>query len=113
MFEHFSSGYYLGRLYVEPAGGETPAMCRTQYRRVNEHLYAEGTGVESLDRPLVMKVGTTHLTVTGEEGMPADTLAVPEQVLESAGIENPPELSEVFLAKADRARQLLALDQSA
>jgi len=113
MFEHFSSGYYLGRLYVEPAREETPSICRTQHRRVSEHLYADGTAVEAPDRPLVMKVGTTHLTVTGDEGTPADTLAVPEPVLESAGIENPPELSEVFLAKADRARQLLALDRSA
>ena len=109
MFEQFSRGYYLGRLYVEPSSDETATMCQQQHECVNEQLYAEGTGIERLDRPLVMKVGTTHLTVHGEEGVPADTLSIPETLLDDATVRTLPTLQEVLLAKADRASQLLDL----
>jgi len=109
MFERFSSGYYLGRLYVEPTGGDRAAMSKAQHEALNEQLYAEGTGLERLDRPLVMKLGTRHLPVHGASEVPADTLSVPEPVLEETSVENPPTLSEVFLAKADRAAELLSL----
>jgi hypothetical protein len=108
MFEEFSSGYYLGRLYVEPSGGEAASMCRGQHERVNRQLYATEAGLERLDRPLVMKLGTTHFPVHGDESVPADTLAVPEPLLEET-VRNPPSLREVLLAKADRASQLLGL----
>ncbi|WP_336003337.1 DUF5802 family protein [Halorientalis halophila] len=109
MFERFSSGYYLGRLYVTPGESDTAAISREQHERVNEQLYATGEGVERLDRPLVMKVDERHFPVTGAEGVPEDTLAVPRSVLEDTRIDNPPALTEVLLAKADRAQQLLAL----
>jgi len=109
MFERFSRGYYLGRLYVEPRADGSPAMCREQHERVNQQLYTSGDGVERTDQPLVMKVGTQHLAVEGDETVPADTLAVPEDVLTAADVRNPPALQEVLLAKADRARQLLSL----
>ena len=109
MFERFSRGYYLGRLYIEPSDSEAATMSQRQHEQVNEQLYASGEGVERLDRPLVMKVGGTHLPVHGAPDVPADTLAVPESLLEEAGVKNPPTLSEVLLAKADRAKQLLDL----
>jgi len=109
MFEQFSRGYYLGRLYVEPSDEETAAMCRRQHEQINEQLYAEGTGVEHLDRPLVMKLGRRHLPVHGREGVPTDTLSVPETLLDGRTVRNPPTLTEVLLAKADRAGQLLYL----
>jgi hypothetical protein len=109
MFEQFSRGYYLGRLYVEPSRDEMATMCRQQHERVNEQLYADGEGVERLDRPLVMKLGSTHITVHGEDGIPADTLSVPEEVLDETTVRNPPTLREVLLAKADWASQLLEL----
>lgn len=108
MFEEFSRSYYLGRLYVEPSVDDAAKMCRAQHERVNEQLYADGQGVERLDRPLVMKLGTNHFPVHGDEDVPADTLAVPESLLEES-VRNPPTLREVFLAKADRASQLLEL----
>jgi len=111
MFEQFSRGYYLGRLYVEPSSDETATMCQRQHERVNEQLYADGTGVERLDKPLVMKVGSTHLTVHGEEGVPADTLSIPEAMLKESAVRNPPTLQEVLLAKEDRATQLLELTE--
>lgn len=107
MFEQFSKGYYLGRLYVEPSSREHATMCREQHELVNEQLYADGGGIERLDRPLVMKLGTRHLAVHGDEEVPADTLSVPEAVLADTDVHNPPTLQEVFLAKADRASQLL------
>jgi hypothetical protein len=108
MFERFSAGYYLGRLYVEPREGD-PAMCRTQHEQVNEQLYADGEGVERLDRPLVMKVDESHLAVTGDETVPENTLTVPPAILSETRVRNPPALKEVLLAKADRAAQLLDL----
>jgi hypothetical protein len=107
MFEQFSNGYYLGRLYIEPSDRDHATMCREQHERVNEQLYAESRSIEYLDRPLVMKLGTRHLAVHGSEDTPADTLSVPESVLEETTVRNPPSLQEVFLAKADRADQLL------
>jgi hypothetical protein len=107
MFEQFSHGYYLGRLYVEPSPDERATMCRDQHERVNEQLYTDGEGVERLDRPLVIKLGSTHIAVHGEDGLPADTLSVPESLLPEAGVRNPPTLEAVLLAKEDRAEQLL------
>lgn len=101
MFEQFSSGYYLGRLYVEPYGGDRPVIHRQHHERVNEQLY------ESSEGPLVMKIGSTHVAVHGADDIPERTIALPENALSATGIENPPTLKEVLLAKSDRARQLL------
>lgn len=107
MFEEFSGGYYLGRLYVEPYEGDLPAMHSDQHERANEQVYATGEGVERTDAPLVMKLADCHFPVGGAGDVPADTLALPEPVIEEAGVDDPPALREVFLAKADRAAQLL------
>ncbi|WP_225335061.1 DUF5802 family protein [Halomicrobium urmianum] len=113
MFERFSGGYYVGRLYVEPRDAETAAMCREQHERVNRELYATGEGIERTDLPLVMKLEERHFPVRGDEEVPADTLAVPESFLDDARVRNPPTLKEVLLAKADRAQQLLSLTSGA
>jgi len=107
MFERFSSGYYLGRLYVEPHDGDEAAIARARHEQVNKQLYAEDEGIERTDLPLVMKLETTHFAVSGDERVPEDTLAVPRSLIEETRIRNPPTLRKVFLAKADRARQLL------
>ena len=112
MFERFSSGYYLGRLYVRPRGddGERAAIARAHHEQVNEQLYTDGSeGITRTDRPLVMKLENTHLAVHGDEGVPERTLALPPELVAEAGIDNPPALREVFLAKAERARQLLSV----
>jgi len=101
MFEQFSSGYYVGRLYVEPYDGDRAVINREHHERVTEQLYA------SDDEPLVMKIGSTHLAVHGADDVPGRTVALPETTISATGTDNPPTLREVFLAKADRARQLL------
>jgi len=106
MFEAFSSGYYLGRLYVEPTGGDRAAINSRHHERVNEQLYAHDEGISRTDLPLVMKVGPAHLPVHGEDDVPERTLAVPEAVLDNADVENPPSLEEVLLAKGDHAARL-------
>jgi len=113
MFEQFSRGYYMGRLYVEPSGDERTTMCKRQHEQLNEQLYATDEGVERLDMPLVMKLGSRHLSVHGEEGVPADTLSVPEKLLEETAVRNAPTLREVLLAKGDRASQLLSFTDGA
>lgn len=107
MFEEFSTGYYFGRLYVEPTTGDRAVMHSEQHERVNEQVYASGEGIERLDAPLVMKLDTTHFPVLGDDDVPEDTLQLPEPVLEECDVRRPPTLKEVFLAKKDRAAQLL------
>lgn len=107
MFEPFSDGYYLGRLYVEPGEGEHTVMQTDQHERVNRQLYTSGEGIERLDSPLVMKLDSAHLAVHAADDVPTDTLAVPEQVLADLSVDAPPALEAVLLAKADRAAQLL------
>lgn len=113
MFERFSRGYYLGRLYVEPREGGPPAMCREQHERVNKELYTDGEGIERIDNPLVMKLDTHHLAVHGDDDVPADTLAVPRDLLEETSVRNPPTFHGVLLAKAQRATQLLPFAEGA
>lgn len=107
MFEVFSRSYYLGRLYVTPTDGDRALMHSQQHERVNEQIYTTGEGIEPLDTPLVMKLESQHFPVLGDENVPANTLAVPESMLEETRIRNPPKLHEVFLAKRERAQQLL------
>ena len=109
MFEQFSRGYYMGRMYVEPNADEHTTMCKRQHERLNEQLYATGDGLERLDLPVVMKLGRRHLPVHGEESVPADTLSVPEPLLDDATVRNPPTLHEVLLAKGEYAARLLSL----
>lgn len=107
MFEAFSDGYYLGRLYVEPYGGDRPVMHAGQHEQVNRQMYATGDGVERLDHPLVMKLDDHHFAVHAAEDVPTGTLGLPGPLLEDTRIERPPALREVLLARADRATQLL------
>lgn len=109
MFESFSSGYYLGQFYVEPFEGDVASIQQEQHEAANRQLYAEGEGIERVDHPLVMKVDETHFPVLGAEEVPADTLAIPEELLNRTRVDDPPALREVLLAKADRAGQLLRL----
>lgn len=107
MFGPFSSGYYLGRLYVEPSGGERAAINSRHHEQVNAQLYADDDAIVRTDLPLVMKLGAAHLAVEGGEDVPERTLAVPEAVLDSVDVENPPSLEEVLLAKRDHAARLV------
>ena len=115
MFERFSRGYYVGRLSIEPNPNEESRALiqRDTHERLNEALYATDSGIERTDLPLVMKLETSHFAVHGDRGVPAATLRLPESVLEDSRIETPPTLREVFLAKADRAAQLLRFAGSA
>ena len=103
MFERFSSGYYLGELYVEPHDGDRAVIQRADHEHVNEQLYADGEGVERLDAPLVMKVDAGHIPVEGDEGVPSGTLAIPRSLAD----ESLPSTRNVLLADADRAESLL------
>lgn len=107
MFEQFSSGYYLGRLYVEPHGGARAVMREAHHETVCEQLYG-GRTVEDTDdgdTPLVMRYDQQHFVVGGDADVPERTLAVPRGWLDPG--HDPLEPREVFLAKADRAEQLL------
>jgi hypothetical protein len=81
MFEPFSSGYYLGRLYVQPHDGDRPAMHREQHEHVSEQLYgdeaASNGDVESAD----------DTTTPSDPAEPTYTLGIPaeERPVEGSG----------------------------
>jgi len=102
MFKQFSSGYYLGVLYVQP-GADEAALNREDHEAVNRQLYGDSEGVERLDSPLVMKLDGTHFPVRGDDGVPTGTLTVPESLADD-GL---PARREVLLAHPERAGQLL------
>jgi hypothetical protein len=117
MFEQFSAGYYLGRLYVHPHEGGRALLRATHHRTVRRQLYgadapANGTHTDTdgqrtagADAPLVMRYRRQHFVVDGEADLPERTLLVPGEWLDPDHDTNEP--CEVFLAKADRAEQLL------
>lgn len=131
MFEQFSSGYYLGRLYVQAHDGQRAVLCAREHEHVRRQLYGAetdrqrsttgrgsrpGSGATDVKTgpgsggggpPLVMRYGQRHFVVDGDEGVPERTLAVPMEWLPDRP--DPLEAREVFLAKADRARQLLRI----
>lgn len=107
MFEEFSAGYYVGRLYIEPHDGSHAVMQRDQYETANEQVYASGTGVERLDHPLVMKVDEQHFPVFGADDVPSNTLALPNSTLEQTRVNNSPTPRAVLVAKAERAAHLV------
>lgn len=109
MFEPFSSGYYVGRLYIEPHDGERTLMQRDQHERANSDIYAAGTGIDRLDHPLIVKVDSSHFAVEGEDGVPEDTLYVPRDHLQPRPGDRLPALKEVLVAKKHRAEQLMSL----
>lgn len=108
MFERFSSGYYVGQLYVEPYGGDVALMHQSQHERVNAQVYATA-GIACVDYPLVMKLGHCHFSVHADAGVPEYTLVVPDTLNDALRLDNPPERREVWLARADRAQQLLRI----
>lgn len=107
MFEEFSAGYYVGRVYIEPYDGDHAVMDRDQHAEANEQVYATGEPIERGDHPLVMKVDERHFPVFAADDMPTDTVGLPAPMLESTRVDTPPTLKEVLVAKADRAAQLL------
>lgn len=104
MFEAYSSGYYLGRLYVEPHEGDRALMDADQHERVVGQLYPDGTDGDLPEDSLVMKLDGPHFLVEGAPDRPSDTLAVPEPLLDDDGCWD---FRHVLLAKNDRAEQLL------
>ncbi|MDY6764326.1 MAG: DUF5802 family protein [Halobacteria archaeon] len=101
MFEDFSSGYYLGRLYVEPYDGDDVVIQRKQYEVVNQEIYDGG------EHPLVMKIDTRHFPVHADEGVPNNTVALPNRFIDPNETSDLPALKEVLLAKPERATQIL------
>lgn len=103
MFEQFSRGYYLGRLYVEPRNAKRAAMSTEQLEAIDRQLY-RAADPGNRDRPVVMKVGRRHYRIQGDRGIDAGELAIPRSATEIEGAGHRP----VLLAKAGRADQLAA-----
>lgn len=54
-----------------------------------------------------MKLDELHFPVFATGSVPVDTLGVPDDYIQPSGIDNPPTLREVLVAKAERATDLL------
>jgi hypothetical protein len=84
-------------------------MYREHHELVNGQLYGEEeAAIRRLNHPMMIEVESTHRPVHGAEGVPGRTLGLPAELFDRLSV-NPPELSEVLLAKAERAEQLLEL----
>lgn len=104
MFEEFSGGYYLGRMYVEPHDGDRPAIQDDDFAEVSRDVYGSEDG-----KPLVVKVDRHHLVVDGDESVPRGTLGVPRSLVNELDVRNPPTLKEVLLAKSEHATRILGM----
>lgn len=82
-------------------------MHQKQVERVNEQLYATGEGLERVDYPLIMKLWTRHFAVHGDDGVPENTLFVPEWMTEERTFDPLPGIREVLLAKPDVVQSVL------
>ena len=126
MFEDFSRGYYLGRMYVEPHEADSPVMQDEEFEKVRNDIYGDERSysvektaynrkeygdVKPYDakKPLVVKIGKQHLVVDGDEGVPTGTLGVPHHVAERLRIRNPPSVEDVLIAKKGHATRILSL----
>ena len=107
MFASFSSGYYVGRLVIEPHDGDEALLQREQHEEVNRQLYATGDGVERIDYPLLMKFATAHFPVSGAESVPYGTLLLPRRFISPNDLDPLPAIREVLLAKPEIVPRLL------
>lgn len=109
MLPKFSEGYYLDRVQIEEYPGDQIVMPTEEYTRIWNQLVAESS--ISMDRlsgiPLVMKIGTTHVVVNREPGIPKDYVVVPEPILDTLGVSKTPETKEVLIPKLERVAQIL------
>ncbi len=108
MFEDFSRGYYLGRMYVEPHEADSPVMQDEEFEKVRNDIYGDEKAYDA-KKPLVVKIGKQHLVVDGDEGVPTGTLGVPRHVAEGLRIRNPPSVEDVLIAKKGHATRILSL----
>lgn len=99
MFTKFASGYYVGSYWVLDDVSEW-RMNKQEYERVREDIYNGQT-------PLVMRLGTVHFRVSGDESVPEKTLYAPITAVESSSIGTVPEKTPVFLAKPEHAERLV------
>ncbi len=104
MFEEFSRGYYLGRLYVEPHDAEEPVIHDHEYQRLHDDIY-QGKD----ETPLVFKLENQHITVQGDESVPSKTLGLPTKLVDELDVDNPPSIENVLLAKRGHAEKVLEL----
>ena len=107
MLEEYSAAYYIDRVLVEPGDGVRAVLERGQFQQAVATVYAPLDSITWIDVPLVVKLGRRHLPVFGSAAVPSGTLTVPAVVLDSTRFENPPTLTEILVAKAERAARLL------
>lgn len=97
MFEPFSSGYYLGRLYVGSRDDERAVLDAATHRYIRQTLYEAAADVTP-----VLKLDRAHFPVDADDSLPDATLEAPAALLD----DTTGDWRRVLVAKVDRASQL-------
>lgn len=99
MFTKFTSRYYLRSYWV--VSDEGPGRINKQeYNFVRENFY-------NSEDPIVMKLGTAHFQVVGDDDVPAQTLYAPFEAVETADINSEPDKAPVLLANPECAERVM------
>lgn len=102
-FEEFSDGYYLGQFIVVPGEVDLPTINDIVHENLQYRLY------DGAEKPIVMKMGHRHFTVSKSADVATDEMTCSLPFLETLDFKNPPTQHEVLLAKADRAEQIIQM----
>lgn len=111
MFDEFFAGYDVCRLSIERSDGEHAVVDREYHDAATERIYTTGVGAQRVDRPVFVKVGDVLFPVFAAD-VPPETLVVPDDLLEAIRIDDPPTVTELRVAKGDRAATLLEVFRS-
>jgi len=111
MFEESSAGYYVCRLSIERSDREHAVVDREYHDAVTDRVYTTGAGRERVERPIFVKVNDVLFPVFAA-GVPPETLVVPDDLLEAIRIDDPPTVTELLVAKEERAGILLEMFRS-
>lgn len=100
MIEPFSAAYYLASMNVEEYNGDAVVMSHDMHEEISAEIYGMSYPV-----PLVVKINEVHTVVLGEGGLPAETLAIPSEVIEMF-TDDVPAQHDVYIAVKERAAQI-------
>lgn len=111
MFDEFSGGYYACRLSIERSDGEHAVMDREHHDAATECIYTTSVGEKRVERPVFVKVDDVVFPVFAAD-VPPETLVVPDDLFEAIRTDDPPTVTELLVAKGDRAATLLEMFRS-
>lgn len=95
----FSEAYNIGVVQIETTKKDRAVVSTQLYYELVDHDPKASVG-----DPIYVKVGTVMVPVYGEDGVPAQTLAMPHHMIQNHGF-TPHSKTEVLVLKRDHAKQ--------